>query len=82
MTDFPKWNEPPAVLHEGDMSVMGQLFAVRFVNHGHVELYVEDDERYHLKARFSRAWLADLADVADIASRRDDDVVVGHMPHD
>lgn len=76
MSDYPKWNEPRGPLREGNMSVIGQLFAIRFVAENQVELYIEDDEFYFMKARFSRDWLDDLADVADIASRRDDSVVV------
>lgn len=70
MTDLPKWNEPHGPLRESEMSVIGQLFAIRFVAENQVELYVEDDEFYFLKARFSRDWLEDLCDVAYIASRR------------
>lgn len=57
-----KANDGRAMRHE-DMSVVRQLFALRYVpggSNGLVELYVEDDGIYHLKMTFDRAWLPDL----------------------
>lgn len=56
------------------MSIVGELFAVRFFDEGDqqmVGLYVEDDENYHLKMTFNRAWLADLKAVAEDALFRE-----------
>jgi hypothetical protein len=60
-----------APLKRSDMTVVGELFALRFTE-GHgptkgVELYVEDDGNYFFKVSFSRAWLADLEGVAQAA---------------
>lgn len=51
--------------------VVGGLFGVRFVDgcsNGCAELYVEDDGNWHFKMRFDRAWLKDLAAVANRAA--------------
>lgn len=53
----------PEPLRSSELDVIGKLFAIRFVNgcsNGCVELYVEDDDWYHHKATFDRAWLNDL----------------------
>lgn len=69
-----EWNEPTVPMRNLDMDVFGDLFALRFVTEGQVELYIEDDENYFFKTRFSKAWLADLAAVAStgitVADRR------------
>lgn len=64
---YKKWFEPK-VLRQEDMTVVGGLFAVRFVPEGdQVELYVEDDGFFHQKASFQRTWLNDLKIVAEAA---------------
>lgn len=50
-----------------DMDVRGELFGLRFADENQVELFVEDDGLYHLKASFSRSWLEDLSIVTNIA---------------
>lgn len=56
-------------LRASDMDIVGALFAVKF-DGNIVELYIEDDDWYHLKARFNGAWLADLKGIADSAIDR------------
>lgn len=57
-------DHPPA-LRQRDMTIIGGLFALRFLPDGNMaELYIEDDEFYHLKASFNREWLNDLRIVA------------------
>lgn len=48
-----------------EMTDIGNLFAIRIKPEGGlVELYVEDDGIYHLKATFNHLWLSDLSAVA------------------
>lgn len=58
-------------LKESDMDVVGNLFGMRFIKRDGlrdlVELYIEDDENYHLKASFDRTWLNDLQYVTEKA---------------
>lgn len=65
MTQIPKGarNQDGRALRHEDMDVARQAFALRYVSggsNGLVELYIEDDEAYHLKMSFDRYWLPDL----------------------
>ena len=63
------------VKREGDMDVVGGLFALRLVpspskSGTWVELYVEDDTYFHHKTTFDKLWLPDLIRVATQAQNR------------
>lgn len=60
-------------MRAGDMDIIGQLFGIRFRDGGStglVELYVENDEFYHLKCTFDRLWLNDLRHISAEAWKR------------
>jgi hypothetical protein len=54
-----------AIMKAEDMDIRGALFGFRFVSggspNGIVELYIEDDENYFLKATFNMLWVKELA---------------------
>jgi hypothetical protein len=64
----------PEIKRAADMDIIGQLFGVRFVHRDGlrdlVELYIEDDEAYHLKASFDALWLNDLRHISTDAWKR------------
>jgi hypothetical protein len=60
-------------LREGDLDIVGGLFAIRFrdgCSTGCAEIYVEDDTYYHLKCTIDRLWLKDLENVVKEALTR------------
>lgn len=60
------YDDRPPVLKLEDMKIVGGLFALRFVpDSDMVELYLEDDENFFLKASFNKSWLNDLRIVAE-----------------
>lgn len=61
--DYRKMIEHPP-LKKIDMTIVGDLFALRFVADNQVELYSEDDENFFYKASFHCSWLKDLSQVA------------------
>ncbi len=65
MKEANRWG---IVLRAEDMDVRRKLFGMRLVDGGSpdgiVELYIEDDENFFLKASFNYLWLDDLIDVA------------------
>lgn len=63
-------NPDGRALQQSDMHLIDRVFAVRYVSggsNGLIELYVEDDESYHLKATFDRYWLPNLVNLAKMA---------------
>lgn len=62
--------ERPVVKRADDLNIHGELWGLRFTegcSNGCAELYVEDDDFWHLKATFDRIWLADLLKVLESA---------------
>ena len=61
------------VMKREDMDIVGSCFALRFIKGGSpdgcLELYIEDDESYHLKTSFNHLWLNDLATVVEKAKK-------------
>lgn len=50
-------------------SIVGELFALSFVEGDQVELYVEDDGHYHYKCSFNKFWLHDLEKTVSLAKQ-------------
>lgn len=50
-----------------ELDIVGSLFGIKFLDDNLVALYIEDDEWYHLKAKFSKDWLLDLGATASRA---------------